>query len=91
MSRILDLEKIITEQNANAVRKEIDREIMWSSLESSGWFRISMPTTSGIERMQEMQQWLDNTCQHKYLTEQYNDFIFENEEEAAWFKLRWQR
>ena len=86
MGRILDLEKQITEDTAAAIREEIDREIIWSMFENVGWSRVTLNYTPESDSLHD---WL-LACQHNYKAVN-NDFIFENEQEAAWFKLRWQK
>ena len=80
----------VEDELAKILRKEIDREIIWGMLTSTGWIRVIVNSPLSNEVQNEISFWLLENCSHQYKCAD-NDFIFENREEAAWFKLRWQK
>jgi len=82
------LEKEIIEAKAKEMSDEIDREILWGMLEGLGWTRVMLPTLGNGEQAVDIITWLEENC--KFAVERNGrDFIFESEQDANWFKLRW--
>lgn len=76
------------QEAAAEVAREMDREILWGMLESMGWTRVMLPRLINREQSVDIMQWLNVHC--KYPHEHHGrDFIFENDKDAMWFKLKW--
>lgn len=75
-------------QAAEAMAREIDREILWSMLAELGWIRIMLPSLLDMKNAVDIQDWLVLNCNKGY-QHSGRDFIFEDERDANWFKLRW--
>jgi len=72
------------DEAGRAMAREIDREILWGMLEGIGWTRVMIPFNNTIH----INLWASKHCKGAF--EFYNrDFIFEYEQDANWFKLRW--
>lgn len=74
----------ILEQKAQEIANDMDREILWSMLESLGWQRVIV----GQGNDWAIRTWLKQNCKGAY-EHHRTDFIFENEKDANWFKIRW--
>jgi hypothetical protein len=77
----------ILEDRAHALAKEIDREVMWSMLEELGWQRVILPILS-VDDLKEIETWVEDHVTGAYENHR-TDFIFEDDKDAMWFKLRW--
>lgn len=83
-----DLQEQILEAKAREMAHEIDREVLWGMLESLGWIRVMLPVFDSTKRYTDVVEWTTINCKHGF--EQHKrDYIFENEKDAMWFKLRW--
>jgi len=82
------LEKEIIEAKAKQMSDEIDREVLWGMLEGMGWTRVMLPTLGNGEQAVEIIVWLEENCKQAH-ERNGRDFIFENQKDANWFKLRW--
>ena len=76
------------EEAATNLAREIDREILWSMLEGMGWIRVILPVDSSTMFKSHIKLWLDSNCKNPYETNG-RDYLFEEEQDANWFKLRW--
>jgi len=84
----MTLEDEMIEQAGKKMAREIDREILWGMLEGLGWTRVMLPTLGNGEQAVEIIVWLEDNC--KFAVERSGrDFIFESEQDANWFILRW--
>lgn len=90
MSRItkLALEQTIMDQAAKRMSDEIDREVIWSMLETIGWVRVSVSRLVDNQHAIDMVEWISANCisDHK---RNGREFLFEAEEDAIMFALRW--
>lgn len=84
----MTLEEEILNKAGNAMAREIDREVLWGMLEGMGWTRVILPTLGDGVQAVEIIVWLENNCKHPY-ERQGRDFLFESQQDANWFKLRW--
>ena len=82
-----DLLDSILEDRAKELARDIDREVMWSMLEGIGWQRVILPFSS-IDFIKEVEEWAEDHLSGAY-EKHRSDFIFEDDKDAMWFKLRW--
>ena len=82
------LEEQILEQQGTELNREIDREILWGMLQGIGWCRVMLPRFVDNHHAIDIGYWLEENCKKAY-ERNGADFIFENEKDANWFKLRW--
>jgi hypothetical protein len=89
VNRIIStLEEEILNKAGNQMARDIDREVLWGMLEGIGWSRVMLPTMGNGEQAVEIMCWLEDNCKGSH--ERWGrDFIFENQKDANWFKLRW--
>lgn len=78
------LEDSIIEEAAADMAKSIDFDILAQTLESFGWTRVEM----FYYAMGEVDKWLEENCKFEY-SRHKDQFIFEDSQDANWFKLRW--
>lgn len=83
-----DLQEQILEAKAREMVQEMDREILWSMLASMGWHRVMLPVFSSTKEYTEIAEWTNVNCKRAF---EYHkrDYLFEDEQDAMWFKLRW--
>jgi hypothetical protein len=84
----MNLEIEILQNQAKALQEAIDREVLWTLFEESGWIRVVLPPELDLEHSVEIVEWLRESVSHPYEKFQ-NKFIFKDEKDAMWFKLRW--
>ena len=82
------IEDEIADKMAEQMSREVDREILWGMLEGMGWTRVMLSTLGNGEQAVEIIVWLEDNCKRAY-ERSGRDFIFENQQDANWFKLRW--
>ena len=63
----------------------IDKEILFDLL---GLTRVSLPRFNDNKHAVDIKLWLENNCAGKYMVN-VTDFIFEHEQDAVQFALRW--
>lgn len=79
-----ELSERYAEQAAKEMASEIDRQVLWGMLENLGWTRVIIPYNNNIH----VNLWAAKNCKGAF--EYHNrDYIFEDEKDANWFKLRW--
>jgi len=84
----MTLEDEIADKLGSRMAKEIDREILWSMLEGMGWTRVMLPTLGSNKQAVDITMWIEENC--KFAVEHSGrDFMFESQQDANWFKLRW--
>jgi hypothetical protein len=82
------LEEQYATQAAEAMAREIDREVLWGMLQGIGWTRIMLDRLQDNKHAIDITYWLEKHCQGAY-ERRGRDFIFENEKDASMFILRW--
>lgn len=82
------LEDQMLEQAGKEMAREVDREILWGFLTELGWQRVMLSRLQDNKHAIDIRVWLDENCKHAYQTSG-RDFIFENQQDANWFILRW--
>lgn len=90
MSRItkLALEQSIMDQAAKRMSEEIDREVLWSLFEQSGWTRVSVSRLVDNKHAIDIAEWLKANCSSDY-ERNGREFLFESEKDAIMFTLKW--
>jgi hypothetical protein len=82
------LEQEMIEAKAKEMQMEIDREILWGMLEGIGWTRVMLPRLIDNIHAIDITYWLEGNCKNSY-ERSGRDFLFESQQDANWFKLRW--
>ena len=82
------LEELMANKMSQEMASDIDRQILWGMLESMGWTRVMLPRLIDREQSVDIVQWLNVHCKHPH-EHHGRDFIFENDKDAMWFKLKW--
>jgi hypothetical protein len=83
-----DLQNEILDIAAKEMQQEIDREILWEMLQGMGWHRVMLPRLVDNDHAIDITYWLEENCRHPF-ERNGRDFIFESQQDANWFKLRW--
>jgi hypothetical protein len=84
----IDLAQEIANKAAQRLSWEIDRGVLWSTLEQSGWTTVTLPRLQDNHHAIDIAFWLDEYCQRPY-KRHGREFIFENKEDAVYFALKW--
>ena len=82
------LEQEILNKAGNAMAREIDREILWGMLEGLGWTRVMLPKLIDNNHAVDITHWLAINCKHPF-ERSGRDFMFESQQDANWFILKW--
>jgi hypothetical protein len=83
-----NLEEELIDKAGNAMTKSINQEVLWGMLEGLGWTRVMLPRFVDNHHAIDIGYWLEENCKKAY-ERNGADFLFENEKDANWFKLRW--
>jgi len=84
----MTLEDMVMEKMANSIASDIDREVLWGMLTGIGWTRVMVPRLIDNEHAIDITYWLEDNCKHPF-ERNGRDFIFESQQDANWFTLRW--
>lgn len=76
---------------AEEIRKEIDAEILFDILKENGWYPVVSCRNLSFNRkvLAEVQEWLASKCIGKWHIKSHTDYIFERQEDAMMFSLKW--
>lgn len=85
-----DLQQQMLDEQAKVLAREIDREVLWGMLTELGWHRITFDWPRTTEELEEIKLWTQKNSKGSYEVHRA-DYIFENEQDANWFKIRWLR
>lgn len=86
----MTLEQEIINELGDKMHSEIDREILWGMLIKLGWHRVTLTRFADNHHAVDISCWLEENVKNPY--ERNNrDFIFENEQDAVLFTLKWWR
>jgi hypothetical protein len=77
-------EQILAE-HAEALAREIDREVVWSLL---GWTRVKLSRFQDNNHAVDITHWLHENCKSAYQRDG-REFIFEDKKDAVLFILTW--
>ena len=83
-----NLEEQITAELATKMQSEMDREILWGMLVKIGWTRVLLPRFDNREHAVDVLEWVEQNCKNPY-ERKGNEFIFENDQDAVNFILKW--
>ena len=84
----MNIEDQIIEELGTKMASEIDKEILWGMLANLGWTRVLLPRFNSREHSVDVITWLEDNCKSPY-ERKGSEVIFESEQEAAWFVLKW--
>jgi len=83
-----NLQEEMIAEAGKKMAQELDREILWGMLTSMGWTRVILPWPVTNTNLEEIYKWVDTNAKGAHERSRA-DFIFENDDDAMWFKLRW--
>lgn len=83
-----ELEEQILAKKAKAIADEMDAEVLRSMLCELGWHQVVVPRIITTEEGYELDQWIINNVKGRHW-DRGLVFLFEQERDAMWFKLRW--
>jgi hypothetical protein len=75
-------------QAAKQLADDIDREVLWGMLKGIGWTRVMISRLQDNNHAIDITVWLEENIKYPF-ERRGRDFIFENEQDAAHFILRW--
>jgi hypothetical protein len=88
MSIRQSLEEELASKMSMQMQSEIDREILWGTLQDIGWTRVMLSRLQDNKHAIDITNWLETNCQNAY-ERSGRDFIFESTKDATMFILRW--
>jgi hypothetical protein len=76
---------------AEEIRKEIDAEILFSMYKMFGWHPVvdCQNLSFNHDLLKQVEEWLTTMPQGKYHIKSHTDYIFQLQEDAMMFKLKW--
>jgi len=76
---------------AEEIRKEVDADILFKMYKSNGWYPVENCRNLSFNRaaLTEIQEWLTSGCIGKWHIKSHTDYIFERQEDAMMFALKW--
>lgn len=76
---------------AEEIRKEIDAEILFEIYKSNGWYPVEgcRNLSFNHKALTAVQDWLTEGCIGKWHLKSHTDYIFERQEDAMMFALKW--
>lgn len=84
-----DLEEELSQKMSAILAEEIDWELITDMMVSVGWTKVHLERFQNRYHSVDVHNWLNENCSGHYKS-RGSTFIFEKEEEAEWFSLRWQ-
>lgn len=84
----MNLQEEIYSAAAERLAKDIDAEVMRTVLRESGWHEVVLQWVMTHEQSREVDEWVEQKSKGEY----WNCglvWLFKNETDAMWFKLRW--
>lgn len=82
------LDEELAEQMSKILAEEIDWETMADMLVAVGWVKVQLDWVKDRYKSIDIRVWLDDNCKGHYKNRS-TTFVFEKEEDAEWFSLRW--
>lgn len=73
---------------AKAVCEEIDFTILAEMYLESGWVEVEFNPYVSNKQAVDMKNWVADNCKG-HIASHGRRFLFQNKEDAMWFKLRW--
>ena len=84
----MTLEEELLDKAGKQMANDIDREVLWGMLQGIGWTRVMLPRLIDNNHAVDITHWLAINCKHPF-ERSGRDFMFESQQDANWFKLRW--
>jgi len=84
----MNIQEEMIEFKAKQLSDEIDREVLWGMLQGIGWTRVMLTRFVDNNHAVDITHWLALNCKNSY-ERNGRDFIFESQQDANWFMLRW--
>lgn len=82
------LEMQIIEAKAKEIQDEMDRYLLWSTLQDHGWAWVHLSKLTDNNHAVDITYWLADNCKEAY--ERVGcEFLFQSSKDAQWFMLRW--
>ena len=82
-------EQEILDHAARQLSESVDREMLWKLLEDSGWTRVAISRLTDNRHAIDIVEWVVSNC-HGDHKRNGREFLFEREQDAVMFTLRWQ-
>lgn len=88
---VVSLSNDIMDILAEEIRKEIDAEVLFQLFKNQGWHPIVNCRNLSFNHtaLKEVEQWLTTMTSGKYHIKSHTDYIFELQEDAVMFALKW--
>ena len=83
-----NLQEMMLEESARQMAEEIDAEIMRGMLKEMGWSEVVIPWVMTHEVGQEVDTWVSQKTKGEFWNRGLV-WLFENDTDAMWFKMRW--
>lgn len=83
----MNIKDAVMDEAAKALAKEIDFEVLSSALIESGWSKVVLSPMTW-EDGYAVDLWIVDNCKGRHMNMGLV-WIFEDEKDASWFKLRW--
>lgn len=76
---------------AEEIRKEIDAELIFELFKSRGWYPVDDCHRLNFNQplLKQVEEWLTTMPKGKYHIKSHTVYIFELQEDALMFKLKW--
>jgi hypothetical protein len=84
----MTLEDEMANKLGEAMAREIDREVLWGMLKDLGWTRVMLDRLQDNKHAIDITYWLEANCKFAF-ERNGRDFLFESEQDATLFILRW--
>jgi len=83
-----NLHELMLEEAAKKMAEDIDAEVMRGLLRDSGWNEVVLTWIMTHEVSAEVDQWVKDNVKGPFWTRGLV-WLFENDIDAMWFKMRW--
>ena len=83
-----NLQEMMLEESARQLAEEIDAEIMRGMFKEMGWSEVVIPWVMTHEVSQEVDDWVRQKTKGEFWNRGLV-WLFENDTDAMWFKMRW--
>lgn len=85
---IFEVDDDLTSGIAKRIQEEIDAEILWKMLKREGWIEVEVSYYTDNNHAVDITYWVESNVRHQY-KRSWRRFLFESEQDANWFKIRW--
>lgn len=88
---IMSLSDEIMDIMAEEIRKEIDAEVLFEMFKRNGWYPVVDCKNLSFNKpmLDQVEHWLRTMCVGKYHIKSHTDYIFERQDDAMMFSLKW--